>query len=80
MTCRRCGTGERRAGQGWCRSCHAAYMRVFREKKLSRFRQLRAALERLADDYEALWGDGMTQDTQPEVLRVAREVLTMFPG
>lgn len=36
---------------------------------------LYAALVALAEDYERVCGDGMTRDTQPAVLRQAREVL-----
>jgi hypothetical protein len=35
-----------------------------------------AALEALADDYETRLGDGVTLDTEPGVLRDAREVLS----
>lgn len=45
----------------------------------ARIHELEAALRALADDYEALMGDGLTVDNQPAVLAQARIVLTGKP-
>jgi hypothetical protein len=42
---------------------------------VGRIRELEAALRALADDYEALMGDGLTVDNQPAVLAQARAAL-----
>lgn len=44
MICSRCGRHRRRAGQRWCRSCHAAWMRANRKphRELSKEQKQRA--------------------------------------
>lgn len=32
-TCTKCGTRPRKHCQSWCKECHAAYMRAWREKR-----------------------------------------------
>lgn len=33
--CSKCGAEEAREGQRWCRSCHAAYMRLRRTREIT---------------------------------------------